>query len=151
MQVKDVMSAPIEWVHFSLPIREVARKMRALKLGCIPVGEDGRLVGIVTDRDITCRLVADGRDADRAHVYDLMTRNVAFCRQDQDVCDAVKIMCTTGFRRLPVLDEQEQVVGLLSVDDLCWKIPDRIFTETMRAIIAAHHGRDEASADSALL
>jgi predicted transcriptional regulator len=105
----------------------------------------------VTDRDIACRLVADGRDADRVHVYDVMSGNVAFCRQDQDLHDAVKIMRTNGFRRLPVLDEQEQVVGLLSVDDLCWKVPDRAFTETMRAVIAAHHHRDEAGADSASL
>lgn len=82
------------------------------------------------------------------HIYDVMSGNVAFCRQDQDVRDAVKIIRTTGFRRLPVLDEQEQVIGLLSVDDLCWKIPDHIFTETMRAIVASHHGWDEAGTDT---
>jgi CBS domain-containing protein len=149
MKVKELMSVSIEWVPPSLSIREAARKMRASKVGCIPVCEDRRLLGILTDRDIVCRLVANGGNADGTHVYDLMTGNVAFCRQDQDVRDAVKIMCTNGFRRLPVLDEQEQVVGLLSVDDLCWKIPDRVFTETMRAIVAAHHGWDEAGADTA--
>jgi CBS domain-containing protein len=149
MKVKELMSVSIEWVPPSLSIREAARKMRASKVGCIPVCEDRRLLGILTDRDIVCRLVANGGNADGTHVYDLMTGNVAFCRQDQDVRDAVKIMCTNGFRRLPVLDKQEQVVGLLSVDDLCWKIPDRVFTETMRAIVAAHHGWDEAGADTA--
>jgi len=92
-------------------------------------------------------LVANGGNADGMHVHDLMTGNVVFCRQDQDVHDAVQIMRTNGFRRLPVLDEQEQVVGLLSVDDLCWNIPDHAFTETMRAAIAAHHHRDEAGTD----
>jgi CBS domain-containing protein len=143
MNVKELMSAPIEWVHPTLPIREAARKMRAANVGCIPVGEDGRLLGILTDRDIVCRLVANGGNADGTHVYDLMTGNVAACFEDQDIRDAAEIMRAKALRRLPVLDQQKKVVGLLSVDDLCGSIPDHVFVATIRAITRAHHSRDE--------
>src|SRR6201994_3271242 len=82
MKVKELMSIPIEWVHPSLPIREAARKMRASNVGCMPVCEERRLLGILTDRDIVCRLVANDGNADRMHVYDLMTGNVVACLED---------------------------------------------------------------------
>jgi CBS domain-containing protein len=140
MKVKELMSAPVEWVHPSLPIREAARKMRASNVGCIPVCEERRLFGILTDRDIVCRLVANGGNADRMHVYDLMTGNVVACLEDQDAREAAEIMRAKALRRLPVLDRQRWVVGLISVDDLYGSIPDDMFAATIQAIIKAHHG-----------
>jgi CBS domain-containing protein len=134
MHVRDLMSRPAEWVNPAIPIREAARKMRELRIGCLPVGEGGRLLGIVTDRDLVCRAVADGRDADRTRVRDVMTRGVAYCFEDQSLLEAATIMRDRQVRRLPVLDRRERVVGILSVNDLCEGVPDIVFAATMRAV-----------------
>ena len=134
MHVRDLMSRRVEWVNPVIPIREAARKMRDLGIGCLPVGEGGHLLGILTDRDIACRAVSDGRDADRTRVRDVMTKGVASCFEDQSLLDAAAIMRDRQVRRLPVLDRHGRVVGILSVHDLCDAVPCAVFTATMRAV-----------------
>jgi CBS domain-containing protein len=135
MHVRDLMSRTVEWVNPIIPIREAARRMRALNIGCLPVGEGGRLLGILTDRDIVCRSVADGRDADRTRARDVMTPGAVWCFEDQTVLEAAAIMRERRIRRLPVLNRGGKVVGILSLDDLCEAIPDAVFACTMKAMV----------------
>jgi CBS domain-containing protein len=133
MYVRELMTGSVEWVHPALSVREAARRMRARNIGCLPVGEGGRLLGMLTDRDIVCRSVADNHDPDHTKVRDIMTKGCAWCFEDQSLLDAAEVMRDRRIRRLPVLNHEQKVVGIISVDDLCEAIPDAIFAATMKA------------------
>jgi CBS domain-containing protein len=118
MFVKDAMSSYLESVAPDTTVQECARKMRKADIGMIPVRENGKLIGIVTDRDVCCRAVGDGRDPATMKVREIMTSEVASCFEDQDCAEAAKLMKAKRLRRLTVMDRGQKVVGLLSVDDL---------------------------------
>lgn len=118
MQVREIMTPDVELVSPALTIQEAARIMRDSNIGSLPVGEDDRLTGMVTDRDIACRAVADGRDPAKTKVRDVVSGEIACCFDDQDVADAAVLMAKLGIRRLAVLDRMNKMVGLVSVDDV---------------------------------
>jgi CBS domain-containing protein len=118
MLVREIMTRKMETVAPTATLREAAQKMRARDLGSLPVMEDGKLVGMITDRDICCRGVADGFDPVRTEVQEIMTRDVSFCFGDDTVPDAVRQMERNHIRRLAVLNRDKSVAGFLSVDDL---------------------------------
>jgi CBS domain-containing protein len=108
--------------------------MRELDVGAIPVADDGKLVGMVTDRDIAIRCVADSQDISK-----VMTSGVVYCRDNEDVEDAVRIMEGKQLRRLPVLNEAMQMVGMVSLGDVSHALPRDITGEVAKAV-SAHHG-----------
>jgi len=118
MLVKDVMSTMIETIAPTSNVRECARKMDQIGVGLLPVSENGKLVGVVTDRDICCNVVAKGRDPAAVTVKEIMTSDVASCSEEQDCTDAARLMEGKHVRRLPVVNRQQAMTGLLSVDDL---------------------------------
>jgi CBS domain-containing protein len=118
MLVKDVMSAMIETIAPTSNVRECARKMDQVGVGLLPVSENGKLVGVVTDRDICCNVVAKGRDPAAVTVKEIMTSDVASCSEEQDCTEAARLMEDKHVRRLPVVNRQQAMTGLLSVDDL---------------------------------
>ncbi len=118
MLVKDIMTSKVESIGPDLSLRDVAVKMRDLKIGSLPVWKNGELLGMITDRDICCRAVAEGRDPTETRVRDVMSKNPAYCFDDQDVADAAHVMEQKHVRRLAVLDRSKAMVGFLSVDDL---------------------------------
>ena len=118
MLVKDAMSTHVESVTPDTTVRECARKMRKTDIGALPVWADGRLIGIVTDRDVCCRAIGDGRDLERMTAREIMTPQIASCFEDQDCTDAAQIMKAQRLRRLPVMSRAKKMVGVLSVDDL---------------------------------
>ena len=90
MKVKDAMHKGVDWVSPDTPITEIAKLMRAHDIGCIPIGEDDKLVGMVTDRDIVCKgLAGNGFDASRAKARDVMTEGIHCCREDDDLAKAI--------------------------------------------------------------
>src|SRR6185437_10995633 len=103
MKVKDVMHRGVEWVEPETPITEIARKMRDEDIGAVPVGENDRLVGMVTDRDIVCRGLANGKDVAKLTVGRVMTKPIVYCRAKDKLEAAAKIMEKKGVRRLPVI------------------------------------------------
>ena len=117
-QVKDLMTAHAEWVGADAPVREVAKKMRDKGIGCLPVGENDRLIGMITDRDITCRAIADGLDLSKATARDVMSKGVTWCFEDQSDVEATKMMENKDIRHLPVLNRAKRIVGMLSFGDL---------------------------------
>jgi CBS domain-containing protein len=118
MLVKDMMSTGIEAVGPNSTLQECARKMQKTGVGALPVWEDGKLLGMVTDRDICCRAVAAGRDPGVTMAREVMTVDLASCFEDDDCADAAQVMETKRVRRLAVLNRKNAMVGLLSVDDL---------------------------------
>jgi CBS domain-containing protein len=119
MQVKDIMTSRVECISLDTTLREAAQKMRELDIGPLPIcGENDRLEGMITDRDITIRAVAAGLDPSTARVCEIMTPNVIYCYEDQDISDAAHIMEQNQIRRLVVLNHDERLVGILSLGDL---------------------------------
>jgi CBS domain-containing protein len=109
----DVVSVPPDTT-----LMEAARLMKGLDVGPLPVRDDGRLIGVVTDRDITVRATAEGRDPLTTEVREVMTPNVVYCRQDEDVQEVAKLMQDAQLRRLLVVDGEMRLVGIVSLGDL---------------------------------
>ncbi|WP_354033912.1 CBS domain-containing protein [Bradyrhizobium sp. S3.2.6] len=108
-------------VHIADPnmtIREAARWMRADNVGALPVGENDRLVGMITDRDIVMRAVAEERSAGNTSVREVMSEGVCYCFEDDDVEGASQQMATHQVRRLPVLNRQKRLVGVVALADI---------------------------------
>ena len=118
MQLKEIMTREVEAVRPETTVKEAAELMRTLGVGTLLVSTGDRLVGMLTDRDITVRAVAERGDATRMPVCNVMTREVAYCFEDQDVTEAARIMEERQVRRLPVLDRNKQLVGIVSLDDI---------------------------------
>lgn len=107
MKVKDAMHKNAEWVAPDTPVAAVAKKMKDLDVGSLPVGENDRLIGMVTDRDIACRGVGNGKDCSKLTARDVMTKGIVYCRDTEDLDDAMRIMENKKIRRLPVINEKE--------------------------------------------
>jgi len=138
MKVKDVMHRGVAWVEPQTPIAEIARKMRDEDIGAVPVGENDRLVGMVTDRDIVTRGLAKVRNYMDLVASDVMTKPIVYARADEDVEDALHIMAKNQIRRLPVIDENKRMTGILSLGDISEKGGRDLAGEVMRAV-SAHH------------
>lgn len=138
MKVKDAMHKKVEWVQPTTTVAALAKRMRDLDIGAIPIGENDRLVGMVTDRDITVRAVADGKDVTKLTARDVMSKGIVFCRDGEEIEDAVRIMEQKKIRRLPVLDDKKRMVGMLSLGDVSHAASHEISGE-MVAAVSAHH------------
>jgi predicted transcriptional regulator len=138
MKVKDAMHAGVTWVEPDTRVAELARRMRDEDIGSIPIGENDRLVGMVTDRDIVIKGLADGRDVDSLTARDVMTGPILYCRAEEEVEDAVRIMEEHEVRRLPVINENKRMVGMLSMGDIADCASRDLTAEVTRAV-ADHH------------
>ena len=118
MKVSDVMTREVETVHPDATLREAAEKMKALDIGPLPVSDGRQLVGMVTDRDITVRATAEGRDPNTTPVREVMTDTIVSCFVDDDVREAARIMEKEQIRRLVVFDRGKNLVGVVSLGDL---------------------------------
>jgi len=118
MQVKEIMTHQVEVVHPEATLREAAQKMAALDVGPLPVCNGDELVGMLTDRDITVRATAEGRDPKTTRVYEVMTPEIIFTYEDEDVGLAAQLMTEHQIRRLVVLNRAKRLVGIVSLGDL---------------------------------
>ena len=118
MQVSEVMTRNAECTRPEATLQEAAERMKALDVGSLPVCDNDHLVGVLTDRDITVRCVAEGRDPRTDHVRDAMTPQVHYCFEDDDVTDAAELMREKQVRRLPVLNHDKRMVGIVALGDL---------------------------------
>jgi len=126
MKVREAMTRGAECVRPDTPLQEAARKMRDLDVGPLPVcGDNDRLVGMLTDRDIAVRAVAEGKDPTRTPVRDVMTEGVSYCFEDDDVAEASRQMSDKQIRRLVVLNRDKRLVGIVSLGDLATQSGDR--------------------------
>jgi len=139
MKVKDVMHKGVDWVSPDTPVTELAKLMRDHDVGAIPIGENDRLVGMVTDRDIVCKgLAQDSFDAGGATARDVMTEVIHCCRDDDDLAKAVRHMEELKIRRLPVINKSKRMVGILSLGDVSHSAPTDLLSECIKSV-SAHH------------
>jgi CBS domain-containing protein len=117
MQVKEAMSSEVKIANPSQTIRDAARLMAQLDCGCLPVGEDDRLVGMITDRDIAVRAVAVGKSL-KTPIREIMSLEVKYCFEDAEVDEVAQNMADIKVRRLPVLNRGKRLVGILSLGDI---------------------------------
>jgi CBS domain-containing protein len=139
MKVKDVMHSGVAWVSPNEPLPKIAALMRKEDVGAIPVGENDRLIGMVTDRDIALRGLSNGNDPLQLTARDVMTGPITYCLAEEDVEDAVRLMEQKQIRRLPVIDKKKRMVGMFSLGDVAAIAPSSLCSETLRAV-SAHHG-----------
>jgi CBS domain-containing protein len=118
MQLKEIMTPNVEIIHPDTTVPEAGQKMKGLDVGPLPVCDGERLVGMLTDRDITVRATAEGRDPKATKVQEVMTCEVISAFEDQDVQEAVRLMEEHQIRRLVVLNRDKRLVGIVSLADL---------------------------------
>ena len=139
MKVKEVMHKGVDWVSPTTPVTELAKLMRAHDIGCVPIGEDDQLVGMVTDRDIVCKgLASKDFDARRATARDVMTEGIHCCREDDDLAKAIQHMEKLQLRRLPVINKSKRMVGILSLGDVSHSVSGDVLSGCVRSV-SAHH------------
>lgn len=124
MKVKEIMSPDVRIASPKDTLQQAARMMEEMDCGCLPVGEDDRLVGMVSDRDITIRAVAQGKAPDRCTVGEVMSNDIKYIYDDETLEDASRNMSEQQVRRLPVLNRKKRLVGIVSLGDLALNAKD---------------------------
>lgn len=138
MKVREAMHKGAEWVTPETPVTQIAQKMRNLDIGCLPVGQNDRLVGMVTDRDIICRGLADSSNPSKLTAENVMTRGIVYCNAEEDLEDALHLMEEKQIRRLPVIDDNKRMVGMLSLGDISHSVARELSGEVVCSV-SAHH------------
>ena len=124
MRIGEVMARRVQFVGLDDSVRDAAACMRELDVGALPVVEDGRLLGMVTDRDITVRATAFGMDPKRVRVRQAMSRGVIYCYEDDHVRDVAQVMKQRQIRRMPVVDRDGRLLGIVTLGDLAVRARD---------------------------
>ena len=128
LYVKDVMTPQAEVISPDATTEDAASIMKTLDIGVLPVCDEEGLVGVFTDRDLVVRVVASSRDPKAMLVGEAMTPSVVYCFEDDDVEHAAAIMAGQQIRRLPVLDKNRKLVGIVSMGDIAVHAQDRQLT-----------------------
>jgi CBS domain-containing protein len=138
MRVEDMMHKNVTWVSPATSVSDIAKKMRDEDIGAVPVGENDKLIGMVTDRDIACRGMANGHDVKKLTARDVMSKPILYCHTMDQVKTAAEIMESKNVRRLPVINEKKRLVGIVSLGDLASKAPHTLSGQVLSAV-SAHH------------
>jgi CBS domain-containing protein len=139
MKVSKCMTRDVQLASPTQTIREAARMMAELDAGVLPVEQDDRLVGMITDRDIAIRAVAEGKSPDTL-VREVMSKEVLYCFDDQEIEEVARNMGDVKVRRLPVVNRDKRLVGIVSLGDLALK-EEQTMTGSTVAKISKHGGR----------
>ena len=118
MQIREVMTSDVRLVDPKTTLKDAAQMMREGDFGLLPIGENDRLVGTITDRDIAIRAVANGKDPNSTTVRDAMSQGIFYCFEDQSVDEVAAMMGDKQVRRMPVLDRDKRLVGIVALGDL---------------------------------
>ena len=139
MKVKDAMHKGVDWVSPDTPVTELSKLMRDHDVGAIPIGENDRLIGMVTDRDIVCKgLAQDDFDVRATTARDVMTAEIHCCREDEDLAKAVRHMEELQVRRLPVINKNKRMIGILSLGDVSHSASTDLLSECIKSVLAHH-------------
>lgn len=123
MKISELMTPEVEIIRPDDTLHTAARLMADLDVGALPVGQNDRLVGMISDRDITVRAVARGFEPDKTAVRDAMSEHIRYCFEDEDTSEVAHKMGQWQVRRLPVLNRDKRLVGIVSLGDLALQQP----------------------------
>ncbi len=118
MQIASVMTSPVELANPAMKVAEAAARMRTDDVGALPVGENDRLVGMVTDRDIVMRAVAQKKSPEACDVREVMSEDIYYVFEDEELSRAAELMAAHQVQRLPVLNRDKRLVGMIALADL---------------------------------
>jgi CBS domain-containing protein len=133
MKVSEIMSRDVQVARPQESIQSVARRMKEIDAGSLPVCDGDTIQGMVTDRDITVRAVAEGRSFDTP-VSEIMTQGAEYIFEDDDAGDAADRMAEAQVRRLPVVDRNRRLVGILALGDVAGRVKDKTAGQTLEDI-----------------
>lgn len=139
MQAKEVMSSNIRIIPSNTSIQAAAELMRQMDIGVLPVTEEGRIVGMLTDRDIAIRAVAEGSDPGATPARDVMSRDVVSCFEDQDARDVARAMEQNQVRRVVIVNRKNEAIGMVSVDDLAVHPETKPLADEVVQQFSKHH------------
>jgi CBS domain-containing protein len=138
MEIAAAMHRHADWASADMPVSEVAKMMQKDDIGAVPVGKDDKLIGMITDRDIALRVVAAGRDPATTTAEEIMTTGIVYCRTTETVEDAIHLMDQKKIRRLPVIDDNKRLVGMLSLGDISHAVSRELSGELLHAVTDHH-------------
>jgi CBS domain-containing protein len=136
MKVREIMTSNVECLGPQSTLKEIAQEMQSLDVGFIPICENDRLVGTATDRDIVIRAVADGRDVNTTQVREVMSRDIIYAFEEDDVKTVAEKMREKDVRRILILDRNKRLVGVVSIGDVS-KVEEKVSGKTLRDITEA--------------
>lgn len=134
MNVSEVMSGDVFIVSPDQTLQDAARSMADLDTGVLPIADGDRLIGVVTDRDLVIRGMAQARDPNTATIRDVMSHGVCYCFDDEDVKDVADQMAELQVRRLPVLNREKRLVGIVSLGDLSQRADTALSGEALQGV-----------------
>lgn len=134
MQIKEVMTPSPEIISPEASLAEAATMMKKLDVGSLPVSNGDSIVGWITDRDITIRATAEHRNPDSAVVQEAMSPAVVFCTENDDVGDCARLMEEKQIRRLPILDAERRLVGIVALGDLALNTDKKLAGEILEKV-----------------
>ncbi len=138
MRVREIMHPKAKVINFEHTVEEAARLMEQEDCGSIPVEKNNKMIGMVTDRDITIRVVTHGKDPKKTRVQEVMSEGINYCYEDDDIRDVSQKMAGRQVRRLPVVNKEKRLVGMVSLSDIANKGQDAKLTHDTLAKIAHH-------------
>lgn len=138
MNIERSMHKGAEWIAPETPVSKIASLMKKSDIGAVPVGENDRMIGMVTDRDLAIRALADGRDASKLTARDVMSKGIVYCRTDQSLEDAIQLMEEKKIRRLPVVDRNKRLVGMLALGDISHHAARDMTGKLLHSVAAPH-------------
>ncbi len=144
MQVSEVMSAHVKLASPEDTLQAIAQSMTELDAGVLPIGEDGRLVGMITDRDIVVRAVCKGLDPHSTTAREVMSAEIHYCYEDDEVEEVAQNMGDWRVRRLPVIDANKRLVGIVSLGDISQNAAAEYSGAALRDISRRDHSQTGA-------
>ena len=142
MRINEIITRDPEVIRPDAVLVDAAQKMKSFDIGTLPVCEGDRLVGMISDRDITVRCVAQNHDPKTARVHEVMTPEVVYCFDDEDVKSVAKKMEEKQVRRLPVLNRENHLVGIVSLGDLAVRTgKGKLAGEVLERVSEQSHSR----------
>ena len=145
-QIKDVMSNNFKFMAPDSPVSQVAEQMRDMDCGFMPLAENDKMIGMITDRDITIRAVAEGKNPADVKAREIMTAKTYYCYDDQDVEEVCNNMGEIQVRRLPVVNRDKRLVGIVSMGDLAQSASRPNVGQTQQQITADLQKKQKAAA-----
>jgi CBS domain-containing protein len=134
MRIREVMTQKVEMITPEAKLQEAAKRMADADIGFLPVGDGERLVGMITDRDIAVRNVAEGKSALQTKVRDVMTKDVLYCFDDEEADHIANNMANLQIRRLPVVNRAKRLVGVVSLADIALKHDPHLAGEALEGV-----------------